>query len=74
MTTQANGWAVKCNGEIDARTVSPTRRAAIVNWLVVAKGMAVLAGTPDKDIDDGWDLKRTSGDELIQVMITEWGP
>lgn len=49
----ANGYGVAVGGKLDVRTVSPTRRAAIVNWLCLS-GYAVLNSATDADIEQGW--------------------
>lgn len=50
----ATGWAIRLSdGKIDVRTVSPTRRAAIVNWLCV-HGMTPTIHATDADIEATW--------------------
>ncbi len=52
MTTErATGYAMIKDGIIDVRTVSPTRRAAIVNWLVINAQVMVCKHTPDREIE-----------------------
>lgn len=49
------GWAVTAmNGEIYIKTVSDTRRAAIINWLVTEKNCIVKAYHTDADIEQMW--------------------
>lgn len=51
----ASGWAVvKSNGLIHIKTVSDTRRAAIINWLVTEKGVRIYAYHTDADIEAIW--------------------
>ncbi len=52
---RATGYAVVCDSEIDMRTVSPTRRAAIVNWLYV-HGIPLYCSTTDEEIEAFWDV------------------
>lgn len=49
-----NGWAVKDPEGINIKTVSDTRRAAIVNWLVVEKGALATRTASDEDIEKAW--------------------
>lgn len=69
MTT---GWAVVDEaGNIDIRTVSDTRRAAIVNWLVT-HGTMVFNHTTDEQIEDLWSIK--SGRNIctiVTIALTE---
>ena len=53
----ATGWAIRLSdGEIDVRTVSPTRRAAIVNWLVL-NGTEISIMWTDDQIEAAWKAK-----------------
>ena len=66
---KVKGYAVITNDKIDVRTVSLTRRAAIVNWLVVEGGRMVYSSTTDEDIEKMWiELHGTS-----QVVAVEIG-
>lgn len=76
----AEGWAVTTsNGDIEVSTVSPTRRAAIVNWLVVACSIMIRNSHSDADIEEIWRKNRTfsrklPGDEhrsIISVDVVE---
>lgn len=51
----AHGWAVIRHCQIDVRTVSPNRRAALINWLVVQKGVAVTNDHTDEDVEQLWN-------------------
>jgi hypothetical protein len=65
------GWAVKCEGKIDVKTVSPERRAAAVNWLDI-NVMPILRGYEDKLIWQIWDAAAKNSDaKLIEVEIRE---
>jgi len=69
MTT---GWAVKQNGQILVATVSPTARAAVVNWLVVAAKVPVMNHNTDKEIETMFvQYGERAGAELVGVEITE---
>lgn len=46
--------AVIDGGKIDVRTVSPTSRAAKVNFLVVERLIMIFAWTTDDEIDELW--------------------
>ena len=67
----AVGFAVVQGGVIDVRTVSPTRRGALVNWLVVAVGLAVRSDWSDYAIERAWDtcVLRFPGNECRHVTI-----
>lgn len=60
------GWGVVDRNGLNIRTVSPTRRAAIVNWLVVEAGCAILASHTDGHINALWDAHR--GEALIKPI------
>lgn len=50
----AEGWAVIDGSGINVRTVSDSRRAAIVNWLVT-NGYMILAHHTDEEIERLWE-------------------
>lgn len=52
------GYAVVQNGIINIKTVSPSRRAAIVNWLIVEHSIRIFQWTTDKDIETLWEHNR----------------
>ncbi len=54
----SHGWAVLTNEGIDMRTVSDTRRAAIVNWLAVSASILMLAWMNDEYIEKLWQEHR----------------
>jgi hypothetical protein len=77
-TTASTGWAVVVNGAIDIDTVSETRRAAIVNWLV-RNGRPVYIWTTDAEIERAWDAVvegRNAGSvimgpiDVVRVTVT----
>ena len=55
---KAEAFAVIANGKIDVRTVSDTRRAAIVNWLVVDRGCPILRTDTDEQIEQLWEQEQ----------------
>ena len=62
-------YAVILNNEIDLKTVSPTRRAAIVNWLVVNMLCPIYTTTTDAQVEQMWsDL--ASGAFVADVMVS----
>ncbi len=64
------GYAVVLDNKIDIRTVSPTRRGAIVNWLVVHVGCFIYNTTTDEQINEMWS--RSSGNAVLKLVnITE---
>lgn len=74
MSTQvsAAGWAVVDGERLDVRTVSPTRRAAIVNWLVTTAQENVYAWETDERIDARWErvIALRRGVTVREVSIT----
>lgn len=65
---QKSGFAVVDDLGVNVNTVADTRRAAIVNWLVVAKRCEVLNSFSDRQIEHMWDVNR-GGAEVRTVMI-----
>jgi hypothetical protein len=52
--TTATGWAILDNGRINVATVSPNRRGAMVNWLLVVRQMLFANTAPDEVIEQIW--------------------
>lgn len=64
-----NGWAVVEDGEIAVDTVSPKRRAAIVNWLYTRRKVMVMNYHSDEEIDKFW--QEFKGDyQVAEVVIS----
>lgn len=63
------GHAVISFGKIDIGTVSPTRRGAIVNWLVTSARQPVFAWTDDLQIERMWRGCKGRDNECIEVAI-----
>ncbi len=63
------GWAVTVGGEIDMRTVGPTRRSAIVNWLVVDREELITHFTTDQAIDTLWSVYESENIKVQQVNV-----
>jgi hypothetical protein len=51
---EAIGFAVVSFGKIDVTTVSPTRRGALVNWLVTSARVPIFQWTSDDEIETSW--------------------
>jgi hypothetical protein len=68
----ASGYGVKnvATGQIDVRTVSPTERAAQVNWLGF-NGVVVFNGWPDEVIEDVFG-KFAGGFKVVRLRIEEF--
>ena len=64
----AHGWAVITGDTIHVKTVSPTRRAAIVNFLVTDRSMAIYSQHTDADIETWWK-KYHGRAEVVEVTI-----
>ncbi len=72
---QAAGWAILSEKGIDVRTVSPTRRGAIVNWLVTTCGVPVQNHWTDEAIELMWQgaSEYESLAKVQEVAITAVG-
>jgi len=67
--TAAHGWAVVDMSGINVRTVSPSRRGALVNWLIAAHRMVLMGNVTDEQVEQLWQAK--SGDAMVvEVDIT----
>jgi len=64
----AHGWAVITGDTIHVRTVSPTRRAAIVNFLVTERSMAIHYTHTDSQIEDWWSRYHGRA-EAVEVTV-----
>jgi hypothetical protein len=64
----AVGWAVVFLDEMDVRTISPTRRAAIVNWIVSRGGKWVSNNTTDDDIERMWKAFVYDNNDLLTAV------
>jgi len=68
----SKGWAIEEDGEVDVRTVSPTRIAAIVNWMLVSADLMIMRGATDEWISRefaGYEAAR--GVHAVEVAITK---
>lgn len=63
---KVEAYAVITDQKIDIRTVSDTRRAAIVNWLVVSPGFLVWRTHTDEEIENLW--KQFQGDAIVATV------
>lgn len=67
---QASGWAVRDRAGLRVRTVSDTRRGAIVNWLHTYGGVTPLNVWTDDKIEDVWtDIRLRLEATVHQVKI-----
>lgn len=70
MNTTAQGWAVVDSfGYPKIKTVSDTRRAAIVNWLVTDCEVMVFNGDTDGQIERTWQRLRASHN-VVPVTVS----
>jgi hypothetical protein len=61
-------WAIVHDDQIDIRTVSLTRRAAIVNWLVTKRSVPIYNAMTDDHIERIWfQLRGTAAAEYVTV-------
>ncbi len=65
---KAEGYAVIGDSGIDVLTVSTTRRAAIVNWLVVNTRISIVNNTTDEQIERLWN-EHSGGATVVTVDI-----
>ena len=69
---RADGWAVIWDDRIIVRSVSDTRRSAIVNWLVVVCGILVTNFTRDDEIECYWEANsQPRGARVVKVIVME---
>lgn len=52
-----DGWGVVDDEGLKVNTVSDSRRAAIVNWLVTAAGCMIYDSCSDEQINVMWEAK-----------------
>ncbi len=64
----AKGYAVVDGEAIGVNTVSETIRAAIVNWLVVARSLDIRQSHSDADIEVFWESLRQDA-RVIEVEV-----
>jgi hypothetical protein len=48
------GWGIVDVNGLNVRTVSDSRRAAIINWLTVEKGLAATSSATDDMVERMW--------------------
>jgi hypothetical protein len=65
---QAEGWAIIESTGIDVRSISPTRRAAIVNWLVVRRNIYITTSWDDARIEHIWQSLKGEA-EAVEVIV-----
>jgi hypothetical protein len=73
MVDPMRGWAVRDRDGIVVRTVSDTRRSAIVNWLAIGPPRVILRdGVLDEQIEAIWRTLAPGFDAVvIEVVISE---
>lgn len=71
MPEPIKGWAVADHGVFNPRTVGPTRRSALVNWLHLNVRL-MWKWDSDEYIEKMWqDHSERLGATLHEVLITE---
>ena len=63
------GYAITGPSGIDIRTVSDTRRAAIINWLVVQARHMIHATDTDEQIERLWAGCAGKTHQCIRVLV-----
>ena len=67
---ECGGWAVIDEDGINIKTVSDTRRAAIVNWLCVKWGLLATTLTTDAAIERAWKARSGDGEaKALEVSV-----
>lgn len=66
-------WAVLTDDNIDVKTVSETRRGAIINHLVSRFGIMIYNWTADADIEALW-AKRVKPNQLCTTVMVQRAP
>ena len=70
--TEAVGYAVIENGVISVRSVSETRRAAMVNFLATDRAFLAPNSMEDKAIETIWDACHGAA-EIVPIKIMQDG-
>ena len=65
MVEKIQGFAIVVNDEINIATVSKSRRAAIVNWLVIACRQVILSTTTDEEIEKFWERHQNCASVVV---------
>lgn len=68
--TSKTGWGVVDHDGINIRTVSDTRRAAIINWLVTEARMMISNAHEDDHINALWDAQR--GEAVVTPIVISY--
>jgi hypothetical protein len=65
-----DGWGVVGPAGLNVRTISDTRRAAIVNWLVTDAHILLLQSHTDDDIERLWNEYREDATvERVKIAV-----
>lgn len=67
---KAEGWAVVSKGKILVKTISDTRRAAIVNWMVTERSVLVRASWDDDTIERIWHESNRGDTQTICTTVS----
>lgn len=59
-------WGVVDDDGLNVRTVSDTRRAAIINWLVTNAGVMIMDTHTDEHINALWDAN--CGEAMVRPI------
>jgi hypothetical protein len=71
LPAEGSGWAVVQDGKLQVSTVSPHRRAALVNWLV-CNGVMVYQNWTDLRIEETWaKFEKLLDIRVVSVQVTE---
>jgi hypothetical protein len=71
MGKEPKGWGVEDSLGINLRTVSDTRRSAIINWLVVEANQRIFDYMTDDHINALWDAHKGEAKVIKVRVVTE---
>lgn len=67
---RATGFGIIEGKEIDVRTVSPTDIGAMVNFLLISRGIEINNTTPDHEVENLWEIhKGTSRLRPVHISV-----
>lgn len=69
MPVTADGYAMVGDDGIEVRSVSTTRMAAMINALVVNKGIVITQGTPPELIEFLYFQNLKPGERICKALI-----
>jgi hypothetical protein len=71
-TKTAEAWVVIDKGEINVRSVSPTRIAAIVNWLCTESNLVIERSVSDEAVEHFWETRKGTA-KVVPCVVAATG-